>query len=209
MRMVLADLALESEAMTALSLQAARSFDLAAGRRPGGRVRPARHAGRQVRHLQGGAAPHLRGDGVPRRQRLCGGKRPAPALPGGAGQRDLGGLGQRDRPRHPARRDPRAGGGDLGAGAPHGRTSGTCPAPPMRPGTSCWRSIPRTPRRGPASSRRGCSSWPPPPLSSAPPRPRIAEAYALTRLAAPSRMIGANDLGEAVNPLLERAFVAI
>ena len=39
--------------------------------------------------------------------------------------------------------------------------------------------------------------------------PRIAEAYALTRLAAPSRMIGANDLGEAVNPLLERAFVAI
>ena len=37
----------------------------------------------------------------------------------------------------------------------------------------------------------------------------IAEAYALTRLAVPSRMIGANDLGAAVNPLLERAFVAI
>ena len=37
----------------------------------------------------------------------------------------------------------------------------------------------------------------------------IAESYALTRLAAPSRMIGANDLGRAVNPLLERAFVAI
>jgi putative acyl-CoA dehydrogenase len=39
--------------------------------------------------------------------------------------------------------------------------------------------------------------------------PAIAETYALTRLAAPSRMIGANDLGPAVNPLLERAFVAI
>jgi putative acyl-CoA dehydrogenase len=39
--------------------------------------------------------------------------------------------------------------------------------------------------------------------------PRIAEAYALTRLAVPSRTIGANDLGAAVNPLLERAFVAI
>jgi putative acyl-CoA dehydrogenase len=35
--------------------------------------------------------------------------------------------------------------------------------------------------------------------------PAIAEAYALTRLASPSRTIGANDLGPAVNPLLERA----
>jgi putative acyl-CoA dehydrogenase len=39
--------------------------------------------------------------------------------------------------------------------------------------------------------------------------PQITEAYALTRLAAPSRMIGANDLGTTVIPLLERAFVAI
>jgi putative acyl-CoA dehydrogenase len=39
--------------------------------------------------------------------------------------------------------------------------------------------------------------------------PPIAESYALTRLATPSRMIGANDLGEAVNALLERSFVAI
>ena len=39
--------------------------------------------------------------------------------------------------------------------------------------------------------------------------PAITEAYALTRLSTPSRMIGANDLGQAVNPLLERAFVAI
>lgn len=39
--------------------------------------------------------------------------------------------------------------------------------------------------------------------------PQIAESYAVTRLAAPSRMIGANDLGEAVDALLERSFVAI
>jgi putative acyl-CoA dehydrogenase len=39
--------------------------------------------------------------------------------------------------------------------------------------------------------------------------PQITEAYARTRLASPSRMIGANDLGEAVPPLLERAYVAI
>jgi putative acyl-CoA dehydrogenase len=37
----------------------------------------------------------------------------------------------------------------------------------------------------------------------------IAEAYALTRLAAPARTIGANDLRDAVNPLLERALGAI
>jgi len=39
--------------------------------------------------------------------------------------------------------------------------------------------------------------------------PAIAEAYALTRLATPARMIGANDLGTAANALLERAFEAI
>jgi putative acyl-CoA dehydrogenase len=37
----------------------------------------------------------------------------------------------------------------------------------------------------------------------------IAETYALTRLAAPARMVGANDLGAAVKPLLERVFMPI
>ncbi|WP_262028870.1 isovaleryl-CoA dehydrogenase [Microvirga sp. Mcv34] len=37
----------------------------------------------------------------------------------------------------------------------------------------------------------------------------ITQAYALTRLASPPRMIGANDLGQAVDPLLERALAAI
>jgi putative acyl-CoA dehydrogenase len=37
----------------------------------------------------------------------------------------------------------------------------------------------------------------------------ITEAYALTRLNAPARMIGANDLGSAVKPLLDRVFLPI
>ncbi|GEO13279.1 isovaleryl-CoA dehydrogenase [Microvirga aerophila] len=39
--------------------------------------------------------------------------------------------------------------------------------------------------------------------------PEIAEAYALTRLNSPARMIGANDLGFAAKPLLDRVFVPI
>jgi putative acyl-CoA dehydrogenase len=39
--------------------------------------------------------------------------------------------------------------------------------------------------------------------------PAIAEAFARTRLAQPARMIGANDLGPALKPLLDRAFATI
>ncbi|MBM6594182.1 acyl-CoA dehydrogenase family protein [Microvirga pudoricolor] len=39
--------------------------------------------------------------------------------------------------------------------------------------------------------------------------PEIAQAYAQTRLAQPARMVGANDLGHALKPLLDRAFVTI
>jgi putative acyl-CoA dehydrogenase len=39
--------------------------------------------------------------------------------------------------------------------------------------------------------------------------PEITEAYASTRLRAPARIVGANDLGSAVKPLLERIFVPI
>jgi putative acyl-CoA dehydrogenase len=38
---------------------------------------------------------------------------------------------------------------------------------------------------------------------------QITERYALTRLAQPARMTGANDLGPAVKPLLDRAFITI
>ncbi|WP_134496744.1 isovaleryl-CoA dehydrogenase [Microvirga pakistanensis] len=37
----------------------------------------------------------------------------------------------------------------------------------------------------------------------------ITESYALTRLTQPARITGANDLAEAVNPLLERAFATM
>ncbi|WP_457092545.1 acyl-CoA dehydrogenase family protein [Microvirga sp. P5_D2] len=39
--------------------------------------------------------------------------------------------------------------------------------------------------------------------------PQITEAYALTRLVQPARMPGANDLGDALKPLLERSFVTM
>ncbi|WP_230532135.1 isovaleryl-CoA dehydrogenase [Microvirga roseola] len=39
--------------------------------------------------------------------------------------------------------------------------------------------------------------------------PEISEAYALTRLASPARMIGANDPGAALKPLLDRGFATI
>ena len=38
---------------------------------------------------------------------------------------------------------------------------------------------------------------------------QITERYALTRLAQPSRMAGANDLGDTIKPLLERSFVTM
>jgi putative acyl-CoA dehydrogenase len=39
--------------------------------------------------------------------------------------------------------------------------------------------------------------------------PQITGRYALTRLAQPARMPGANDLGDALKPLLERSFVTM
>ena len=113
MRNVLADLALEAEAATVLGLRLAHAFDT--GR---DRLRPAGRRARQVLGLQAHRADGRRGARVPRRQRLRRGERPRTALPRGAAQLDLGGLGQRQRPRRHARRDPRAGdarGPDEGA----------------------------------------------------------------------------------------------
>ena len=103
MRNVLADLALESEAATALMLRLARAYDEAPRDAGRARLRAHRDRRRQVLGLQARAARDRRGDGVPRRQRLRRGVDPAAALPRGAGQRDLGGLGQRDLPRRAAR----------------------------------------------------------------------------------------------------------
>ncbi len=73
----------------------------------GGRARDAlqapRHRGLQVLDLQARAGARDRVARVPRRQRLRRGVRDAAPLPRVAAQLDLGGLGQRDLPRRPAR----------------------------------------------------------------------------------------------------------
>ncbi|CAA9522771.1 MAG: Acyl-CoA dehydrogenase, partial [uncultured Solirubrobacteraceae bacterium] len=71
------------------------------------RARPAaqapRHGDREVLGVQAPAEPGRRGDGGPRGQRLRRGVGHAAHLPRGAAQLDLGGLGQRQRARRPAR----------------------------------------------------------------------------------------------------------
>ena len=94
MRNVLADLALESEAATTAMMRLARAYDA-------GRSAPFRRlatAVAQVLDLQARAGPRRRGAGVPGRQRLRRGVGDAAALPRGAAQLDLGGLGQRAVP---------------------------------------------------------------------------------------------------------------
>ena len=107
---VLADLALESQAATVLALRLAGAADRAGrgdeAQRGAAAGRPAR---RQVLGVQAHARPCGRGAGVPRRERVRGGIRDAPALPGGAAELDLGGVGQRDRARRAARARPHPG----------------------------------------------------------------------------------------------------
>ena len=91
MQNVLADLALESEAATALMLRLARAFEAPPGS-AGARLRAHRHRRREVLGVQAHPAGHRRGDGVPRRQRLRRGVDPPAPLPRGPGERDLGGL---------------------------------------------------------------------------------------------------------------------
>ena len=116
------------------------------GERPRrGGLRPRHDAGRQILGLQDRAVGALRGDGVPRRQWLCRGERRCPLLSRGAGQRDLGRLGQR----HGARRAARAGAGaePVRRGAGRHRAGSR----PGRPGTT-ERAAGR-PCRSPARTR--------------------------------------------------------
>jgi len=79
-------------------------------RRPGGAgLQAARGRRGQVLGVQAAAGDGRRGAGVPRRQRLRRGVRSAAAVPRGAAQLDLGGLGQRPGARRPARHGARAG----------------------------------------------------------------------------------------------------
>ena len=79
------------------------------GGRAGGGVHAPRDAHRQILDLQAPAGPCLRGAGMPRRRRVRRGGTDAAPVSRLAAQRDLGGLGQRHRPRRPARPRPRAG----------------------------------------------------------------------------------------------------
>ena len=110
MRNVLADLALESEAATTLALRLAGAADRAVrGDEREAAFRRIALAVGEVLGLQARPGARRRGPGVPRRQRLRRGVRHAAALPRGAAELDLGGLGQRQRPRRAARAGPRAG----------------------------------------------------------------------------------------------------
>ena len=147
MRMVLADLALESEAMTALSLrppaastlQQADDQEAAYARL----VTPAAKFGicKAAPRLLYEAMECLGGNGYVEESALPRLYREAPVNAIWEGSGNVIAL---DILRAETREPEVA---DRGAGAPHGRCPGPSRAPPMRPGTSSWRSIPRRPRR--------------------------------------------------------------
>ena len=206
MRTLLADMALEVEGATALMMRLCRSFDLAAS--DANEAARARLLTPAVKYWVCKTAPGfiyeamecLGGNGYVEETHA------GAALPRGAGQRDLGRLGQRDVPRRAARALARGRGGARGAR----RSGGACAGFAGRQG---GRSVHREDldggrrrgaRRAPRSNGWRC--WPPPPrLPKA--RPPSAEAFARTRLAAPrGGTFGTADLatGE-VASLLDRA----
>ena len=104
MRNVLADLAVEAEAATIVAMRMAGATDArGARRRARDAAAPHRAGRRQVLGVQARHPARRRGDGMPRRQRLRRGIRHAAALPRGAADGHLGGLGQRQRAGHVAR----------------------------------------------------------------------------------------------------------
>ena len=104
---VLADLALESEAATVATMRLARAFD--ADEPEEAAFRRLALAVLKYWVCKRGAAARRRGARVPGRQRLCRGGADGAALPRHPARHRLGGLGQRDRARRPARAQPGAG----------------------------------------------------------------------------------------------------
>ena len=109
MTRVLADMALDVAAATALSFRLADAFDKARGNAEDSGLCPRDDAGRQILVLQDRTRADLRGDGMHRRQRLHRRAPDRPPLPRGSGQCHLGRLGQRHGARRAARAEPRQG----------------------------------------------------------------------------------------------------
>ena len=104
MRNVLADLAVEAEAATIVAMRMAGATDSAVrGDETGGAAAPHRSGRQQVLGVQARHPARRRGAGMPGRQRLRRGVRHAAAVPRGAADGHLGGLGQRQRAGHVAR----------------------------------------------------------------------------------------------------------
>ncbi len=114
MQAVLSDMALHVEASIALVMRLCRSFDRAPARHQRGGVHAAADACHKVLGLQERAGIFVRGDGVPRRQRLCRGGHFGAALSGVAGQCDLGRFRQCDVPGRAAGIVARGRGGGCG-----------------------------------------------------------------------------------------------
>ena len=104
MQRVLADMALDVAGATALVVPAGALLRRGGQRPRRGGLCPRHDAGGEILGLQDRAGAALRGDGMPRRQRLCRGGAARALLSRGAGQRDLGRL----RQCHGARRAARA-----------------------------------------------------------------------------------------------------
>ena len=151
MQNVVADLAVESEAATALALRLAAAVDRPDDAHERALRRIALPAG-EVLGLQAHADGRRRGAGVSGRQRLRRGLRPAAALPRVAAELDLGGLRQRQRPRRPARARPRARRarrlGDRGRAGPAAPTRASTGRSTTRCGCSATPSAARARRGG-------------------------------------------------------------
>ena len=150
-------------------------------RRPG--VRAGRRGAGEVPQQQALPADDLRGDGMPRRRRLCRGGADAASLPRGPAELDLGRERQRDLPRrapHASPATPRPAPGSTPSSTPAAAAT-----PATTPGSTRWRGAGRTrcprPRRaGSSSGWRRCSR---PPCCCAPGAEPVAEAYVASRVA--------------------------
>ena len=159
MTAVLADLALESEAATAVALRLARAHDADAPDDGRARSVASRRPSTKYWVCKRGPGPRLRGAGVPRRQRLHRGVPAGPALPRAAGDGDLGGLGQRHRAGCAARAAPRSRTRGEAFDAELAAARGVHPHASTPTTIACVRASPR--------------AWPPRTRTPASPRPSV------------------------------------